>query len=224
MLQVRYGDKDHESSSCSSADETLIWDSPPPPSPSDLPESPPKSVFDDWDDDPTPSPIIPTIIIEEEDGGQMVIIDSQSPFFSPPTPPSSPESGVPRLSINLSPNPMARRDMTADEVPACAVSPSSSNMQSRRRRRELEQPMKDQMLFVITASIQGGFALSSSPFYSLQPVEKAEVTSWAPKGLMEGPDVPLDCVYRGREISPAGQYWDERPWPLLHTVPCSSAF
>jgi len=216
---VRCSDKDE--SSRSSAVETSIWDSP------DLLESPLKSVFEDWDDDSIPGPKIPTIIVEEDDGAQTVIINPQSPFFSPPTPPRLPGSGDSRLPINLSPSSIARRDVIPDEVPTSPVSPSPSILESQRRRREqLDQPVKDQMLFVITASLQGGFALSSSPFYSLQPVDKAEVTSWAPKGLMQGPDVPLDCTYRGREISPMGQHcqWDERPWCLPHTVPCSSAF
>lgn len=66
--------------------------------------------------------------------------------------------------------------------------------------------MKGQMLFVITASLQGGFALSSPLFYSLQPTDEAEL--WAPKGLMHGPDVPLDFIYPTGDIFGMGN-WDE---------------
>jgi hypothetical protein len=193
-----------------------MWDSPPLSS-SGLPEPLFNSILEDWDDDPIPSPI-PTIIIEEEDGAQTVVINSQSPFFSPPL--ASRSSGTEaRFPLGLPPNLERRRDIIPDGIPASAICPYSPFILESHPRFEPEQPelpMKCQMLFVITASLQGGFALSSPQFCSLQPNDEAEV--WAPKGLTHGPDVPLDCIYPSGDIVTMGN-WDEVGYQNYYVLP-----
>jgi len=204
--QICDSDEDWESSSCSSGAETMMWDSPPPSS-SGLPEPLLNSVLEDWNYDPLPPPI-PTIIIEEEDGAQTVVIDSQSPFFSPPLAGSSGNEA--RFPLGLPPKSKRRRDIV-DGVPASAIFPSSPFILESHPRFEPEQadpPIKDQMLFVITASVQGGFALSSPLFHSLQPMDEAEVTLWAKRGFTHGPDVPSDFIYPTSDIFTMGN-WDE---------------
>ena len=208
--QICDSDEDWESSSCSSGAETMIWDSPPPSS-SGLPEPLLNSVLEDWNYDPLPSPI-PTIIIEEEDGAQTVVIDSQSPFFSPPLAGSSENEA--RFPLGLPLKSKTRRD----GVPASAISPYSPFILESHPRFEPEQAdlrIKDQMLFVITASLQGGFALSSPLFHSPQPIDEAEVTLWAKKGLTHGPDVPSDFIYPASDIFPTGN-WDEVGYQSYH--------
>ncbi|KIM36734.1 hypothetical protein M413DRAFT_31369 [Hebeloma cylindrosporum] len=220
---VYYSDEDWESSSSSSGAETMMWDSPPP-SASGLPEPLLNSVVEDWNYDPLPSPI-PTVIIEEQDGAQTVVIDPQSPFFSPPLAPRSSGSET-RFSLGLPPNPKRKRDIIPDGVPASAISPSAASVLEGHRYFEpeqAEQAVKGQMLFVVTASLQGGFALSSPLFYSLRPIDEVEVTLWAPKGLSHGPDVPLDSIYPSGDYSTTGN-WDETPWSPMPAVPYSYAF
>ena len=75
--------------------------------------------------------------------------------------------------------------------------------------------MKGQMLFVITASLHGDFALSSPLFYSLQPIDEAEW--WAPKGLTHGPDVPLDSSCPTSGIVTTGS-WKEVGYQGCHVL------
>jgi len=192
----------------------LLWDEHR--SPSNIADTFPKSVFEDWDDPPVSSVVI------EEDGAQTLFITPESSFYyPPPTPPTfefTPFSSGLFLDVDSQP---ARQDNTDESEPIVDLPLTPVALE----RPEGVRPKKGQMLFVDTtrfASLNGdSFTLSASLFYS--PAD--EVPLWSPKAFMYGPDVPLDpldCIYSAGDISPV-EHWDEKLWSPTFFRPIRTA-
>jgi len=205
-----------ESSTGLSRVPALSWDSQP--NSNDIVEDLPKSIFEDWEDSLSPN----SRNVVEEDGVQTVIITPQSAFFHPPTPPAP--FGYEPFSHAFPDNDMVMtRQQSIDELDSSGRIPVTPVALERPA---AARPTKG-VLFVDTNPYspfghRNSFALSASLFYSPKPAD--EVPSWAPKGFMYGPDVPLDCIYSAGDVSPV-ERWDEKLWsPVflnsLRTAPC----
>ncbi|KAF8957340.1 hypothetical protein BDZ97DRAFT_1924704 [Flammula alnicola] len=222
---VQHDDEEYDSW-LSSPPETpgLLWDSRS--SSGQFPETPLKSVFEDWEDK-TPSLSNPSIIVED-DGAQTVLIPSDSPYFNPPPLPKpfgfAPFSKGLLTAIDMP----LKRESVADEVPASAIVPITPDglVLPEQYQEQLpgDKPSQGLMLFVDTTSLHpsfgNGVSLSSLAFYTPGPRLVDELQpSWAPQDSMCGPDVPLDCIYSSGGISPAAEHWTETWSSIEHTSP-----
>ncbi|KAF9477876.1 hypothetical protein BDN70DRAFT_880646 [Pholiota conissans] len=199
----------------------LSWDSRPTSAALSAPAL--KSVFDDWDD-PFPTQTNPAIVVEE-DGVQTVLIPADSPFFSPPSP-YKPFGYAPFSTGLLAEKVPSSREPAMDD--AAAITPILINKTLSTTATHLPSDQKINSkgltLFVDATFLQptfGSDAMLSSPIFST-PSLRVDNSSWAPKGFMSGPDVPLDCIYTAGDFSPIAEHW-EGAWSPIVRGPFRSA-
>ncbi|KDR75514.1 hypothetical protein GALMADRAFT_226150 [Galerina marginata CBS 339.88] len=192
----------------------LLWDSHS--SLGDIYDELPHSVFEDWED-----PLSPSIaVIVEEDGAQAVLIAPDSPFYHPPpSPPPFSTQFLPEDGTQPAKKDSIRDSELTSELPPTLITVKKSDSPRR---------IKGKMLFLDTETFTGsrtGFNLSAS----IYPMVADDISSWAPKGFMYGPDVPLDpleCIYSASDVSPVDRWDTEKLWsPIilspLRTAPCN---
>jgi len=182
----------------------------------------PQSVFEDWEDPPRQN----SSVIMEDDGAQTVLIDPETPFYHPPpSPPPFSTQFFPDVDSQL-----AKGNSIDEFEPSSEFLLTLSSV----KKSDGVRSTKGQILFLDTATFsplenesRNSFALSASLSYP--PMVEDDVPSWAPKGFMYGPDVPLDpleCIYSAGDVSPVDRWDTEKLWsPILlsplRTAPCS---
>lgn len=221
--QMLHSDMQYDSASSPPETPSLYWDSQP--STAELPQPGMQSVFEDWEDDVANIATAASAVIVEDDGTQTLVISPESPYFLPPLPKKP-------FEFSFSDDAPAESDKVsetadiADDTSSTALTPqNTSSVKGSARNRDAHVLNVKGLILQINATFYPALGSDAAPLTSMFSTPAPRVgddASWVPKGCMEGPDVPLDCICSG-DVSPTAEHWGEEFWSPIVIAPFRSA-